>query len=243
MFTRNFRSGLLRLSAFAIMLAASAVTAAPVALVGGISDPYDDGWVPPGGNPPTLFTPADLAALTDGDVASGIEFSTHNGEHSTDPISTVGFQQRFDFDVSQYDFIEGIDFSWTGRYSVSDPIFEQVGQLLITAGEGRLYTYFNPTSRIDNELIDTFSVSFNQMPDEYDDVDTLLHDGVASIYLQTNIGFTLGNPLLAFHTLDSREVTANVRGTVKPVPEPGTLALLGVGLMVLVTMRRRSARA
>jgi hypothetical protein len=241
--SRKFRSAVLPAFAFAIALGASAVNAAPVSLVGGYTDAYDNGYVPVPPSPPTPFSAADVAAISDGNDATGFYYTLHNGDYSSVSISTVGFQQRYDFDVSQYETIEGIDFSWTGRYSVSDPIFESVGQLLISAGDGRLWTYFNPTSRLDNDLIDTFSVSFNQMPDGYDDVDMLLNNGVASIFVQTNIGFTYGDPLLAFHTLDSREVTANVRGTVKPVPEPGTLALLGVGLMVLVTMRRRSARA
>lgn len=238
----NLRSGMLRVSAIALLLCAGAANADPVSLVGGASDPYDSGFVPVPPSPAIPYTAADIGAMSDGNDATGFQFTLRNGDFTSNPLSTVGWQQRFDFDVSGYESIDGIDFTWTGRYELGAPIFASVSQIWLSAGDGGQVRAFNNGNDLGTDLLHTYTASWERLDEGFDDVDALLHEGLASVYVQTGgVGFTLGDPILPFHTLDTREVVANVRGTLKnvSVPEPGTFVLLGAGLLLLAFMRRR----
>lgn len=247
-FIRLPRGATLALSA-TLLFAAGAAQAIPVSLIGGSADPYDMGFVPVPPTPAQPFGAADIANLADSNLATGYVFSSSAGEYTSTPDSTVGFQLRFDFDISQFASIDGIDFSWTGRYELGAPIFAEVSQLWLSAGDGRLINVFHVnTNDLGTDVLHTYSASWEQLDGGFDDVDYLIHDTLASIFVQTEIGVALGDPTLPFLRLDSREVTANVRGTLRDsgpvgVPEPGTLGLFAGGLALAGMIRRRSRRS
>ena len=243
------RRGLAAASILAACLGATA-HAVPVTLISGAADPYDMGYLPAGSTPPQPFDAASLASLSDGNSGTGFSFTSHIGEYSGGPTATSGFQLNFDFDVSQYETIDGLDFSWTGRYELgAGPVFDQVSQLWLSAGDGRQVRVFVNGNDLGTDLMHTYSASWERVSDPFtDDVDMLLHDGLASVYLQTEIGIALGNPDLAYLTLDSREVALNVRGTLKgpgtAVPTPGPLPLIvaSLGLLALTSRLRANPR-
>jgi hypothetical protein len=228
----------------AMLLAATAAHAIPVDLVGGAVHPYQTGFVPVPPNLPQEFVAATVANISDGDDGTGFAFTSGAGEYSSHPLQTVGFQKRFDFDVSDFASVDRIDFTWTGRQEFGSALFGlHHGRVWISAGDGQLVNVFATGDDFGTDDLHTFSASFVRQTEGFDDIDLLLHGGLASIFLQTELGHTGGDPLLPWFTVDTREVRAEAFGTLRDpvgVPAPAGLPLMLAALGLLGLVGRRA---
>ena len=236
--------------AFLTAVFASAAQAVPVSLIGAVADPDQSGVLPIVPSPPQTLDAAEVAAISDGNDATGFSFKSSAGEYSSSPLSTVGVAMNFDFDISQFETIDALDFTWVGHYELSDHFFDEGGSdIWLTAGHGWMIRFFHDSNDLGSDVLRTYSATWDRTPDGAGGtVESLLHGDVASLFVETGFGFTddgLDHPVLSYLLLDTREVSLNVSGTLKSVavPEPGPLPLLATGLALVVILRRRSVSA
>ena len=233
---------------FVIAALASTAQAGPVSLIGAVADPDQSGVLPIVPSPPQTLDAAALAAIADGNDSTGFSFKSSAGEYSSSPRSTVGVVMNFDFDVSAYETIDALNFSWTGHYELSDG-YDPDGELWFTASPGWLIRFIRNGNDYGTDLLHTSSATWDRTPSgSGSEVDALLHDGIARVFVQTALGFTDGGldlPVLSYLLLDTREVSLNVTGTLKTiaVPTPGPLPLLATGIGLVALLRRRSVSA
>jgi|KBSMisStaDraftv2_1062788.scaffolds.fasta_scaffold220812_2 hypothetical protein len=232
---------------FVTAVLASTAQAVPVSLIGAAADPEQSGVLPIVPAPPQILDAAAVAAISDGNDATGYSFKSSAGEYSSSPLSTVGVSMSFDFDVSQFETIDALDFTWVGHYELSDHFFDEGGSdIWLTAGHGSLIRFFHNSNDLGTDAPRTYSATWDRTPDGTGGtVEALLHDDIARVFVQTGLGFTddgLDHPVLSYLMLDTREVSLNVSGTLKAVavPTPGPLPLLATGLGLIALLRRRS---
>jgi hypothetical protein len=214
----------------AMVLAQAALTnparATSLTLVGGAAVPYDIGFVPDPPPQPQPFTAGDIAALSDGNPATTYIFSSSQGQFSSNPGSVDGFGIRFDFDISRFSQVNTLDFTWTGLFTwtgAGDPSIRigsdpTVPQISLNFG----------TTNAPSGIAQTGTVNFNGSSSDFHfDIASVLHGDVASIWVATDLGFSVPPGATVDHlTLTTYDVSANATGTLAPVPLPSSLVLL-----------------
>lgn len=209
------------LTAASLIAAALIITtplqAAQARLIGVASQPYDVSAIFGLNLGPAIpeipGTAADLAALTDADTSTAYTFTSHAGEFY--PNATVGFITRFDFDVSDYESIDRIDFTWTGllTWTGAAAPFLRVGhvtgnQIVVTPEFLIFGTFYEP-----DFIAKTAVRSYIAGSDDFG-ITKVVHDGVASIWVETDEAFTMA--ALDNLSIATLEVAADVTGTEAP---------------------------
>lgn len=215
--------------------------AATLNLISGASDPYNMGYVPVPSNDPIPFSSQDLLAITDGDINTGITFTSHTGEFSSQPYSVVGFENQFDFDVSQYSSIERIDFTWSGTYTwdgANQPALRFGADSSMPIATENFGTYFTPDG-----LVHTVTISFYANSAGFNALDYILNGDIASIKASTDLGFSTSESTITYASMQTLEVSANIVGTMVPIPATLPLLASGIGLMSLFGRRSLSTKA
>jgi len=218
-----------------VLILSNSVNAAIVSLNSGAVDPYNTGFVPVPPNEPIPFSDSDIALMSDGDNSTGLSFTSNAGDFSSQSFSVVGFGKAFNFDVSGYQDIERIDFTWTGKYA-----WDGLNSPLLRFGpstpEIAAQESFGTSSAPDN-LTHTVNVSFFSDSTGFDSLSRILQGDNAQIWVSTNIGHSTSQSTITFVTMETLEVSANIVGTVVPVP--AAVWLFGSGLIGLVSFARR----
>lgn len=216
--------------------------AVPVQLVSGAADPYDFGYAPAEGNPETSFTANDLTVMSDNNAATSYSFISRQGDYSSVPYSVTGFALRFDFDVSQFESVESLAFSWTGLLDWTGGIgFPNVR--IGTSPYAVLESLNFGSSSLPDGLIRTGLATFSATENCFCDITPALSNGIASIWVATDLGFSTEGSTLNNLLLRTFEVSADVTGTLRPgvtpVPEPASVGLIMAGLAAGALVRRR----
>ena len=216
------------------MLASLSSNAASLNLIGGYTDPFNTGFVPVPPNDPIPFLSADTARMSDGSLGTGFSFTSNAGDFSSQPYSVVGFGTAFEFDISSYVNIERIDFTWTGSYIWDGATFPRLrfgpSSPIITAQEN-----FGTSSVPDNQ-IHTVNVSFFNDSTGFDALYRILHNDIAVVQVSTDLGHSTSQSTITYHTLNTLEVSANIVGTMVPIPP--AIWLFGSGLISLIGITR-----
>jgi hypothetical protein len=224
----------------------------PLLLVGAAADPYNEGYVPVPPNVPVPLNASELAAITDDSLATGFSFSSSKGQFSSNPVSVVGFEILFDFDISNYASINQITFTWTGLLTWEGGSFpnlrlgaaSHVPQTILSFG-----TAFNP-----DHLVKTGAVNFYLGGQGgFDNLSSVVHGNIATFSVATELGFSMELATVDNLQVQTLEVTADIVGTIGPrppvdpqtppvsnaVPAPSTLPTLIFGVVVMAYVLRR----
>lgn len=220
-----------------LMILLPSANAAPLNLIGGVTDPDNVGPVPVPPNEPVALTTIELSSISDGNINTGFVFMSSQGTYSSDPDTVIGFGIRYDFDVSAYQSIDNIKFTWTGLMSWTGNTFSDVW-LGAESYMPQARLVFGESNSPDN-IVRTGVINFYpETSNFYYDLNYVLHDGIASFWAHTGLAISCTNCVdnLYIQTLD---VSADVTGTLRPVPVPSALWMFISGAMLLFGMRTK----